>query len=57
MISRVMHCVLASIPLLTKIIRGGLSRFNTGFNEAKFDLDDALSVTLGAKFHIAQART
>jgi len=45
MISRVMHCVLASIPLLTKIRRGSLPRFNTGFNAARFDLDDALSVT------------
>jgi hypothetical protein len=40
MISRVMHCVLASIPLLTKIRRGSLSKFNTGFSAAKFDLDD-----------------
>jgi len=45
MISRVMHCVLASMPLLTKIRRGSLPRFNTGFNAAKFDLDDALLVT------------
>ena len=45
MISSVMHCVLASMPLLTKIRRGSLPRFNTGFNAAKFDLDDALSVT------------
>jgi len=45
MISRVMHCVLASMPLLTKIRRGSLSRFNLGFNAAKFDLGDALWAT------------
>lgn len=49
MISRVMHCVLISMPLLTKIRRGSLSKFNTGFNATKFDLDnDALSVVPGA---------
>ena len=48
MISRVMHCVLASMPLLTKMRRGSLLKFNTGFNAAKFDLDsDALSVVPG----------
>ena len=45
MISRVMHCVLASMPLLTKIRRGRLSKFKTCFNAAKFDLDDAPSAT------------
>jgi len=59
MISRVMHCVLASMPLLTKIRRGSLPRFNTGFNAAKFDLDDTLSVTpthsLALRWHIPDA--
>ena len=45
-ISRVTHCVLISIPLLTKIRRGSLSGFNAGFRAARFDLGDALSVTL-----------
>jgi hypothetical protein len=49
-ISRVMHCVLASIPLLTKIRRGRLSKFNAGFNAAKFDLYDALSATRTRSF-------
>lgn len=40
-----MHCVLASMPLLTKIRRGSLLKFNTGLNTANVDLDDGLSAT------------
>ena len=54
-----MHWVLASMPLLTKIRRGSLLRFSTGFNAVKFDLDGALSSTrthgLALYWHVPDA--
>jgi len=47
-----MHCVLASMPLLTKIRRGSLLKFNAGLNTANVDLDDALSATRTHNFTV-----